>query len=78
MFAEYTNAVISKATYITLPFIPSPQGRGSIITLSPGGRGRACLSLPTGRQAVGRGEGALLMNSLVTLENDSNNHYCPK
>jgi len=35
-----TNEVISKATYITLPFIPSPQGRGNITTLSPGGRGR--------------------------------------
>ncbi len=35
-----TNAVINKATYITLPFIPSPQGRGNITPLSPGGRGR--------------------------------------
>jgi hypothetical protein len=40
--------VVSKATYITLPFIPSPQGRGNIITPPLEGEGE--------------GEGALLLS----------------
>jgi len=35
LFRPKTKAVINKAIYYTLPFIPSPQGRGSMIALSP-------------------------------------------
>jgi len=41
MFCNFKlqKTVFSKTTYITLPFIPSPQGRGIIITGSHKVRG---------------------------------------